>query len=80
MALPLKPDPEWVKTLGGGDDVVICVDGQRLHASYIMWRTPAGRLRVRPEPGQRHGDLYNSNGYACDWMQGSRYLVAPETP
>ena len=76
-ALPLKPDPEWVKTLKVGDPVRVALDGQLWWDQVeVLNRTPTGRVRVGFPNGRPRGGLeFRANGF-----HGPRYLVAPETP
>lgn len=81
MALPLKPDPEWVKTLRKGDAVEIRTNaGRPWDRGVVEHRTAAGSVRVVSERGTILGYprlCFNRSGYI---RGGSRYLVAPGTP
>ena len=77
-ALPMRPDPEWLKTLGFESVVVVAQNGKEIYRALVQAVTKTGLLRVGfTGESQRQWETYHRDG----WEKGpcrSRYLVKPE--
>lgn len=73
MALPLKPDPEWLAGLKEGDEVDVFCAGKFSTVAEVVH---VGDTYLQIRPG---GIFSRATGYEQHpSMGGSRYLVAPE--
>lgn len=84
-AIPLRPDPEWLKTLKKGDRVRTAESGRHVYEGEVFRRTPSGRLVVMKTVDVKGYfcpcETFNADG----WARGGpkmfrRYLVPAATP